>query len=112
MLNSIHFLVIMTTRVNKNRDEYDVYCGRGSKWGNPFTHIKDRETKAEFVVDTRKEAIDRYRGYILSRPDLLNDLHELKDKRLGCYCASDKSCHCDILIELIESKKFYSIFNI
>lgn len=100
----------MTTVVNVNKDKYDVYCGRGSKWGNPYTHIKDRETLAEFIVATRKEAIDKYREYILNKPELLADLHELKDKRLGCFCAPNKNCHCDILVELIESKKFYTIF--
>jgi len=26
--------------VHCKREPYDVYIGRGSKWGNPFTHIK------------------------------------------------------------------------
>jgi hypothetical protein len=92
----------MTTVVNCQFDEYDIYCGRGSKWGNPYTHIKDKQTKAIFIVKTRKEAIEKYREYILNRPDLLQDLIELKDKRLGCYCKPKHSCHCDILVELIE----------
>lgn len=99
----------MTTVVNKNKEKFDVYIGRGSKWGNPFTHIKDRETKAEYVVNTRDEALKKYREWILNKPELLNSLDELKDKKLGCYC-KPKSCHGDILVELINAKRFYSIF--
>lgn len=90
-----------TTVVHCKKDTYDVYIGRGSKWGNPYTHIKDRETKAEYVVSTREQAIKLYRDWILLRPDLLADLHELKGKRLGCYCFP-KSCHGDVLVELIK----------
>jgi len=99
----------MTTVVNKNKEQYDIYIGRGSKWGNPFTHIKDRDTKAEFIVNSRKEAIDKYREYILNNDELLKDLPELKDKKLGCYCFP-KSCHGDILVELLESKKYHTLF--
>jgi len=92
----------MKTRVvHCKKESYDIYIGRPSKWGNPFTHIKDRKTKAEFVVETRKESIDRYREWILNQPELLKSLSELKGKVLGCWC-KPKSCHGDILVELIE----------
>lgn len=94
----------MTSVVNLNNEEYDVYIGRGSKWGNPYTHIKNKETKAEFVVSSRKEAIEKYKEYIINNEELLNSLEELKDKRLGCFC-KPKSCHGDILVELIDKKK-------
>lgn len=93
----------MTTRVvNINKEPYDVYIGRGSKWGNPFTH-KDGTT-AKYKVDTRKEAIENYREYIMfgEGKHLLNDLHELKGKVLGCFC-KPKSCHGDILAELVNN---------
>lgn len=92
----------MSTKVvHCKKDKYDVYVGRPSKWGNLFTHIKDRNTKAEFVVDTRKEAIERYREWILTQPQLLKDLPELKDKVLSCWC-KPKPCHADILVELVN----------
>lgn len=99
----------MTTVVNKNKEAFDIYIGRGSKWGNPFTHIKDKETKAEFIVNTRSEAIAKYKEWISNQPELLNALEELKDKRLGCFC-KPKSCHGDILVELIEEKKYHTLF--
>lgn len=99
----------MTTIVNIKKHKCDIYIGRGSKWGNPFTHIKNKNTKALYIVDTRDEAILKYKEWILSQQHLLDSLHELKDKRLGCYC-KPKSCHGDILIELIEEQNTYSIF--
>lgn len=90
--------------VHCKKEKFDVYIGRPSKWGNPFTHIADRKTKAEFIVSSREEAISKYREWILTQPNLLNDLHELKDKTLGCWC-KPKSCHGDVLLELIKERK-------
>jgi hypothetical protein len=89
--------------VHCKKEPYDVYIGRPSKWGNPFTHIKDKETKAEFIVATRNEAISKYREWILTQTALLKDLHELKDKTLGCWC-KPQSCHGDVLIDLIAKQ--------
>src|SRR5579859_1174800 len=89
--------------VHCKKEPYDVYIGRPSKWGNPFTHIKDKTTIAEFVVDSREEAIKKYREWILNQPALLNDLHELKGKTLGCWC-KPQSCHGDVLVELINTQ--------
>ena len=87
--------------VNKYKESYDVYIGRGSKWGNPFTHISDKKTKADFVVNSRDEAIESYREWIVKQPQLLKDLHELKGKTLGCFC-KPKECHGDVLVELVD----------
>jgi Domain of unknown function (DUF4326) len=90
-----------TTVVNKHHGvDYDVYIGRGSKWGNPFSHLPN--TKAKYRVKTREESIDRYEEWIKTQYFLLNDLHELKGKVLGCYC-KPKDCHGDILARLADS---------
>lgn len=89
--------------VNKYKSDFDLYIGRGSKWGNPYSHKQN--TKAEYVVSSREEAINKYREYVLSNPDLLNSLHELQGKTLGCFC-KPKPCHGDVLIELYD--KFIS----
>ena len=89
-----------TTVVNKKINPiYDVYIGRGSKWGNPFSHSYG--TMARFKVDTRQEAIEAYREWILTQPKLLDSLHELKGKVLGCFC-KPLACHGDVLVEFIE----------
>lgn len=87
-----------TTVVNKHSgDEYDVYIGRGSKWGNPFSHLDN--TTAEFKVSTREEAVEKHKEWILTQPHLLADLHELKGKVLCCFCAP-KACHGHTLAEM------------
>lgn len=77
-----------------------VYIGRGSKWGNPFTSIQGRNTKASFVVATREEAIEKYREWlknqIRSGSITKSDLAELYGKDLVCFCAP-KPCHGDVL---------------
>ena len=45
----------MTKVVNKYKHVYDVYIGRGSKWGNPFVIGKD---------GTREEVINKYEEYL------------------------------------------------
>jgi hypothetical protein len=53
------------------------------------------------LVTSRDEAVFRYKSHLLSQPDLMADLHELKGKRLGCYCAP-LPCHGDVLAELAD----------
>jgi hypothetical protein len=78
--------------VNKSKETYDVYIGRGSKWGNPF----------RIGVDgNRAQVIRLYHDYILKQPHLMKALPELKGKVLGCYCAP-KPCHGDILMQLVS----------
>ena len=93
-----------TRVVNKYKEPYDVYIGRGSIWGNPYTHRELEGTKAQFKTETREEAIEKYREYILQRPDLLAKLHELDGKVLGCFC-KPQSCHGDVLVELVKELK-------
>lgn len=78
--------------VHCKQENYDVYIGRPSKWGNPFSIGKD---------GTRKEVIKKYRNYILSNKKLMNELHELEGKVLGCWC-KPRACHGDVLIELLD----------
>lgn len=84
----------MTKVVHCKKEKYDVYIGRPSKWGNPFEIGKD---------GTRKEVIEKYRKYVLSNKKLMNSLHELEGKILGCWC-KPLACHGDVLLELIEKK--------
>ncbi len=80
--------------VHCKRSKYDIYIGRPSKWGNPFEIGKD---------GTREEVINKHREWITEGKGmyLLDDLHELKDKMLGCWC-KPKACHGNTLVELIN----------
>ena len=71
--------------VNMHNEKFDVDISRPSKWGNPFTVSQYG----------RKEAINRYKEWIMTKPDLMKALHELKGKTLGCHC-KPKACHGDI----------------
>jgi len=100
----------VTTLVNLNKEPYDVYIGRGSKWGCPYTIIKDRPTLAKEIVDTKEEALAKYREYVLANPELMESLDELEGKVLGCFCKPEK-CHGDVLLELLTQKKLKALLG-
>lgn len=86
----------------KKYEPYDVYIGRGSKFGNPFTHLPHLGGPL-IIVDSREEAIKRYEEWILEQPELINLIKlELKGKILGCYC-KPLPCHGDILLKIANS---------
>lgn len=76
---------------------------RSSKWGSPFSYKKG--TKAIFIVSSRRESIDSHREWILNGDGryLLDDIHELRGKILGCWCNKDQACHADILVKLVNN---------
>ena len=88
----------MTEVVNKRDRLYDVYIGRGSIWGNPFTVEKYG----------RNGCIDKYENYIRDKlrnnPELWQELQKLEGKVLGCFC-KPKRCHGDILVKILEEIK-------
>lgn len=91
----------LTTVINKHhKDSYDIDIGRPSKWGNPYSHLNN--TKAQYQVKTREEAIEKYVDWIFTQRHLLADLHELKGKVLGCYC-SPAACHGNVLAGLANT---------
>lgn len=86
--------------VHCKKEGFDVYIGRGSKWGNPFSHKEG--TLAEHVVGSREEAIAKYEEYLLNNQELVDALPELKGKVLGCWC-KPKACHGDVLLRMANS---------
>lgn len=104
------FEIKPTKVVNLKHEDYDVYIGRGSKWGCPFTVIKDRPTLAKEIVATKEEALAKYREYVLNSPELMDSLDELDGKTLGCFCKPEL-CHGDVLCELVGMKKLKAFFK-
>lgn len=76
------------------------YIGRGSIWGNDFSHLP--KSSASTKVDSRDEAIDSYETNIT--PELLLRLDELQGMILGCWC-KPKRCHGDVLLKLLHFKE-------
>lgn len=99
-----------TRVINLYKEPYDVYIGRGSKWGNPYTTIQDKETLASEIVETSEEAISKYKEYVLNTPELMESLDELEGKTLGCFC-KPKPCHGDVLLELLTQVKLKKIIG-
>lgn len=60
-----------------------------SKWHNPFSVKKYGLQKS----------LELFEEYISKNIDLMNNLHELDGKILGCWCKPEQ-CHGDILIKL------------
>lgn len=89
-----------TTVVHCQREPYDVYIGRPSLFGNPFSHV--HSALATFYVPTRVAAIRSFARWIRDQPELLEQLRELKGKRLGCWCAP-LPCHGDVLAALADA---------
>lgn len=76
---------------------YDVYIGRNPKygdikWGNPFRIGPNGD---------RDEVIAKYETWIVTQPDLMAALPELKGKILGCHCVPER-CHGEVLLRLLE----------
>lgn len=55
--------------VHCKKEPYDVYIGRGSKFGNPYSHLPN--SAAPFPVETREDAIRLYEEWIRSQPELM-----------------------------------------
>jgi hypothetical protein len=64
-----------------------------SKWGNPFRIGAD---------GNRIEVVAKHRVWLLTQPQLLADLVELKGKILGCWCEWPLSCHGRTLAEFAD----------
>ena len=84
-----------TRIVNMRDSNYDVYIGRGSKWGNPFKLGQD---------GTREVVVRKYKKWILKKPELMEMARrELKGKVLGCFCKPHRY-HGDILVKIAEGR--------
>lgn len=103
-MNSLQEQILGRTYVvnHKTTKTYDVYIGRDnfyaklakSKWFNPFKEGKD---------GTRQEVIRKYYfDHLLKQPNLIDNVCELTNKSLGCWCYP-LPCHGDVLAILANS---------
>lgn len=76
---------------------YDLYVGRGTKWGNHFGTEPGPGVLS--VVGSRSEAVAAYRRHVLATPALFWAIPELVGKTLACSCCPQE-CHADVLAEL------------
>ena len=87
----------MKTRVvHCKKERYDVYIGRPGFWRNKYEIGKD---------GTREEVLEKYEIHARTDPEIQEHLMELDGQVLGCWC-KPKKCHGDILVKLIEERKY------
>lgn len=89
-----------TTVVNLRKTEFDVYIGRSGHgqdgiFGNPHSVEKHG----------REQCISLFHEYFHARikndPEFRYRVHQLRGKRLGCFC-KPKKCHGDIIAEYLN----------
>lgn len=82
--------------VNIHKTKCDIYCGRGSIFGNPFK-ITDKLN--------RQQAILKYTAHIIKTPELITAILDIPPgKTLGCFCAP-KLCHCDVIRWILDNAR-------
>jgi len=85
--------------VHCKKASYDVYIGRPSKWGNPYSHLAHANA---IKVATREIAIELYQQKLMKdikeKKVTLKELAELDGKTLGCWC-HPLPCHGSILLK-------------
>ena len=94
-----------TTVVNVAGEDFDVYIGRASPrrglraspYANPFKVGLDGD---------RYQVIEMYREWVDQGTDdraiyIREHVHELKGKRLGCWC-KPSACHGDVLAAMAD----------
>jgi hypothetical protein len=81
---------------------------------NPYTHIKDKQTQALYIVRNKEEAIEKYSKYFdtmyghhLAFTKIFDEIYEKYRKGddifLGCYCKTSP-CHGEVIINKLKSK--------
>lgn len=93
---------VVVNKYKVNMDDPDiVYIGRGSPWGNPFSHISEG-TKATYRVESREKAVEAFKQdlwrRIKAKEVRRTDLVQLLGKRLACFC-KPQACHGDVLAD-------------
>lgn len=95
------FTIEVTSVANKDRgDDFDVYIGRGTPWGNPYP-VGKQEGQYE-----RSESIDLFRRHfeanLLPDPSIRKGLLGLRGLRLACHC-KPLACHGDVIAGYLNS---------
>ena len=82
--------------IGRNAGKYAQRSVKDSKWINPFLCVDFEAAKEEWVG---AELARSYEKYIRGNNELMNSLHELEGKNLGCWCKPGV-CHGDVLVKI------------
>ena len=86
--------------VGRNAGKYTQRGGIESKWANPFICVDLDVAKTPWAVE---DLMRCYEKYVRNHPILMNSLHELEGKKLGCWCKPGP-CHGDVLLKIFTEK--------
>lgn len=79
--------------VNRHKEKYDIYIGRGTVWGNPYKDMPRAKMLALFRV--------YFLNKVKSGEITIDQLKSLQGKRLGCSCFP-KPCHGDFIVRVVN----------
>lgn len=93
----------------KKSNDIGVSIMRGSPWGNPYYFGFTSDPNA-IRVDSREEAVSKFRDYFLNRINSDSDFKErtleLKNKTLRC-CCKPLICHGDVILDWLFLQNSY-----
>lgn len=81
-------------------DNKKIFHYPSSKWANPFKISKDCSLE---------NSLEKYTDYIIES-GLIFDIHELKNKNLGCWCTTT-DCHANILADIANGDFLKDLIN-
>jgi len=98
-----------TSIVNlRHHNTAEIYCGRGSYFGNPFDHNR--------LGITRDESCNRFEDYFYKKlrdPNFRGMVLSLRGKKLGCWCrclphcgnkkCKTHRCHVETIVNYLEA---------
>ena len=123
-------MITVYNRTNETHigpNNYQIFRGGDTSiLSNPYTHIKDKTTKALYIVKDREEAIERYSQYFdmmyngnISFKNIVDEIYEQyingEDIYLECYCGvgtnGKKRCHGEVIVEKLQKRFLKSKFQ-
>lgn len=102
---SVHAIVHRPRRHQRSRKKGSrlpdgVVCvTRPGKWGNPFDDANTFRVYLRLAIEGGINPDIRYNPVIERIMDIAKQIDDLRGKDLACWCALDKPCHADVLIE-------------
>ena len=109
LIESVMSKIVRFCKLTEGHSGPNVFdISRPNIFGNPYTHIKSKETLAQVKVKSRDEAIDMYGPYFDRMLETDEEFRKEFDRMyeayhtfdviyIGCYCKPDERCHGDVI---------------
>jgi hypothetical protein len=79
-----------------------IYVGRGSPFGNPFSHQPHAAVDVDHLVESRAVSIERFEQW-LGEPEQLALVvrirRQLRGRDLVCWCHPE-ACHAEVIMRI------------